>query len=197
MSAPMPNPTDALAQLAPSAASAEPPHALKGLMAYPLSLADLWPWILAAVLAVVIFLVIWRYFKNRKPKAQPLVVEDPFLVLERRLNHLLPPNPFDAKKSIQYYFDLNMLFRQIIEFCSGVPATDLTLQELKGPLRQKSVLSRETTEEMLSFLERCEYIKFAGLVTDLAEAENSHRQVKQWVAYLKPKPISDGNDNRT
>ena len=193
MSAPMPNPVDTLG---PSATS-QAPHDLKGLMAYPLSLLDLWPWFLAAALASAIGLVILWYLKNRKPKAKPQVIEDPFLALERQLYHMVPPTPFEAKKGIQYYFDLNMLFRQIIEFCSGLPATDLTLQELKGPLRQKSILSRDTTEELLSFLERCESIKFAGLDTDLAEAENSHRQVKQWVTYLKPKQISDGNDNRT
>ncbi len=196
MSAPMPNPADALAQLGPTAAN-QPPHDLKGLLSYPLSLLDLWPWLLAATLASAIVLVVLWYLKNRKPKAKPQIIEDPFLVLERQLYRMAPPTPFEDKKSIQYYFDLNMLFRQIIEFCSGVRATDLTLQELKGPLREKSILSRDTTEELLNFLERCEHIKFAGLMTDLAEAEHSHKQVKQWVSYLKPKQISDGNDNRT
>lgn len=165
----------------------QPPHGVKELIPYAMSWDEIVPklLILLGILTLcVLCILLWR--KYRKKKVVPVIQEDPFVVLQRRLANLLPPEPFEGKKCVQYFFDLNMIFREFIELGTGIPATDLTLQELREPLRSKTKLSREIADDFLQFLERCEYIKFAGLFTEIHEAKQSHSQVTEWVKYLKP-----------
>ncbi len=167
------------------------PHGLRGLLSYPFSWEDAWPWLLALlVLLLVLGLLFYLWKKNQKSRpAKVEAPEDPFRVLERQLQNLQPPDPFLGKQGVQFFFELNMLLRQFLELCSGLAATDLTLQELKEPLRTKSPLSRETTEDLIRFLERSESIKFANVPTDLAEARQSYTQVQEWVSYMRPKRL--------
>ena len=162
------------------------PHGLRGLSQYPVRWEDLWPILVLVVLVILVLgllFYLWRR-SRQKPKA-PLVPVDPFTVLESRLREMRPPEPFEGKAQSQYFFDLNMIFRECLELGLKFPATDLTLQELKEPLRRKSSLSRETTEEIIRFLERCDAIKFAGLSTDLHEAQESHLRVLEWFSYFR------------
>jgi hypothetical protein len=174
-----------------------PPHGMRDIIPYGLSWDEIWPKLLLALmilLACALLYFLWkRYFKK---KIKEVVPEDPFVVLESRLAKMHPPEPFEGKSCVQYFFDLNMIFRQFIELTSGVPATDLTLQELKEPLRFKSPLSRDTTEEVIRFLERSENIKFAGFFTDINEAKESHLQVMRWVSYLRPRRIMNEAEHK-
>ena len=190
MSATLPNSPTLMPGPLASPQAEQLPHGLRGLLAYRFSWDSLWPWLalsLGSLIVLGILYHLWKKYKNRPSK--PVAPEDPFLTLERQLHALLPPQPFSGKPGTQYFFELSMLFRQFLELSSGVQATDLTLQELKEPLRRKSSLSRETTEEVIKFLERCDYVKFAGIPADLAEAQASHTQVLQWVRYLRPRRL--------
>src|SRR3989338_4648031 len=100
---------------------------------------------------------------------------------------MFPPKDFQGKKAIDYFFELNMAFRQYIEARAPIRATDLTLRELRGPLRDRCPLSRDNIEDVLKFLERSEYVKYAGVVTDFQEAVDSHAQVLQWVTFMRQK----------
>ena len=194
---------DALANTNPPPASLSPPalpakgqegplpHDIRGLLDYPFTLGNL-RWLLLAVAVLALLGLAYWFWKRRKRVLPQPPPEDPFTVLERQLRALLPPQPFEGKPRTQYFFDLNMILRQGLELSSPIRATDLTLQELKEPLRQKSQLSRDTVEDVLRFLERSEAIKFADAQTEIAEAERSHQQVLQWVAFLRPKRLDPG-----
>lgn len=165
------------------------PHGFEGLVSYPFYY-DLW-WKIAmglgGCLLLLLIVFLWRRFR-RKEKEEPVPVrEDPYLLLKRELEDLAVPEPFVGIRSVQFFFDLNMLFRKFIELGLLIPATDLTLKELKEPLRRKSKFSRKMTEDCIAFLERCDHIKFAGAQTDMREAQDSYLKVQEWVVYLRPK----------
>ncbi|MBI2603569.1 MAG: hypothetical protein HYW48_10995 [Deltaproteobacteria bacterium] len=161
------------------------PHGLKGLIAYPFSLGAWW-WLVVAGLMIACILFAW-WWKNRSRTVAPEPREDPLLTLEKKLSNMLPPKDFHGKKAIDYFFELNMTFRQYIEARAPIRATDLTLRELRGPLRDRCPLSRDNIEDVLKFLERSEYVKYAGIVTDFQEAVDSHAHVLQWVRFMRPK----------
>ncbi len=175
-----------------------PPHGLRDLIPYKFFWEDLWPKALVVLGILLLLFILYKLGKKFFKRAPKVVIpEDPFLVLERKLSKMLPPEPFEGKPSTQYFFDLNMIFRQFLELCLKIPATDLTLQELKEPLRFKSPLSREVTEDILKFLERSEYIKYAGFETNLDEAKECHLQVIKWVSYIRPRRLEESSKDQS
>lgn len=184
-------------QQIPSTQNDTLPHGLRDLIPYPESWLEFMArWFLPFLIicfCLVVAIFLWKKFRRKKVKE--VIPEHPFILLERKLSSLQAPEPFEGKKSTQYFFDLNMIFRQFIELSFAIPATDLTLKELREPLRLKSSFSRELTEEVLKFLERTERLKFAGVSTNIEEAKECHAQVLQWVSFLKQKHFQEEGYN--
>lgn len=169
------------------------PHGLRGLLAYPFAWKDWWWLILACLVIASLWGVLWwRQRRKKEVKAKP--EEDPLVTLERVLRNMVPPREFRGKPAIDYVFELNMTFRQYIEARAPIRATDLTLRELRKPLREKCPLSRDTIDDVLRFLERSEAIKYAGAKTDLEEAVDFHAQVLKWVSFMRPKHLSESKE---
>lgn len=80
-----------------------------------------------------------------------------------------------------------MAFRQILEQAYSFPATDLTLKELKQPLKQKVSFDGYSYDAMLQFFERCDLIKFAKAPTHENEALSFHGQALSWAKAIVAK----------
>jgi hypothetical protein len=114
---------------------------------------------------------------------------DPWATLGERLRRLLPPSQFAPGRDQEtYYYELSLLLREALELKTAVRATDLTLGELRGPLRRHLQPSSFPVEDLLHFLERADMIKFAGVTSTREEALLEHQRVTQWVDDLRPRP---------
>ncbi|MFK7827534.1 MAG: hypothetical protein AB8G05_25540 [Oligoflexales bacterium] len=168
------------------------PHPIVELAEYPFRVPLTW-WIALAViiLAVVLGLLIWRWYKKKNEVHYAPRSEPPLLLMLRSLEAQKPPSPFPESMHCDYFFTLSMAFRQILEQAYSFPATDLTLKELKKPLEQRVKFKGYDRSDMIKFFERCDLIKFAKAPTHENEAMSYHTQVMAWAKAIVDKSIQD------
>lgn len=168
------------------------PHDIRGLLPYQ---TPWWHYALAALLAVMLgALLVWGLWHLRlhwKRRTQVVPPIDPWAVLESRIQVLLPPGDF-PRGPVQetYFFNLSLLLREAIELRTRVPATDLTLYELRSPLRRKLPFAPEEIESVLGFLERADMVKFASASSQREEALGDQNRVQKWISQLRPRVSS-------
>ena len=163
------------------------PHDIRGLIPYQPTVLDRWPWILGAILllALLIFAgLYWRKFRARKAVEPPV---DAWDLLEQRLARLVPGEPFTDSIRVAFFYELSLGLREAIERRTGVRATDMTLDELREPLRRKLPLSAGETEELLAFLQRADLVKFAEVAATADEALAEGLRVRNWTSSLRPR----------
>ncbi len=174
--------------LAPGATTGEQalPHDIRGLVPYRASLLDYWPYAagLMALLVGLAGLLWWR--RRRAAQMPPAPPADPWDVLAGKLAQLSVPRPFGLQEQAEYFFHLSLLLREAIELRTGLRATDLTLGELKTPLRNKLPLPTGDIDGVLAFLERADYVKFAGRPASTEEAVFAREQATAWTRRLRP-----------
>lgn len=158
---------------AQSTQQSAPPHGILGLMEYPYRIP--WEWVLPAIAAGALIALlsywIWKKFlRNQNDLGKFATPIDLIPSLESRLKTLAPQEPFSGKNAENFYYQLSMTFREILEICCQFPATDFTQKELKGPIGAIDFLTRREKEFILNFLGRSDLIKFAGAGTNKDEA---------------------------
>jgi hypothetical protein len=172
------------------------PHDIRGLLPYQ---TPWWHYALAGLAAVVVAGLlawgIWYLLKKRRSKAREERPVDPWDALESRLGVMLPPGEF-PRGIVQenYFYSLSLILREAVELKTGIRATDLTLYELKNPLRRQLPFREEDIEAVIHFLERADMVKFAGAPSQREEALGDHGRVKMWVRELRPRPQPVGGD---
>lgn len=166
------------------------PHDIRGLLPYQT------PWWHYALGGVAAFIVagllawgIWYLLKKRRTKIREERPVDPWDALESRLAVMLPPGEF-PRGLVQenYFYGLSLILREAVELRTGIRATDLTLYELKNPLRRQLPFKQEDIESVIHFLERADMVKFAEAPSQREEALGDHGRVQRWVRDLRPRP---------
>jgi hypothetical protein len=166
------------------------PHDIRGLLPYQ---TPWWHYALAGVAAFIVAGLlawgIWYLLKKRRKKMREERPVDPWDALESRLGVMLPPGEF-PRGIIQenYFYSLSLILREAVELRTGIRATDLTLYELKNPLRRQLPFKQEDIESVIHFLERADMVKFAEAPSQREEALGDHERVRRWVRELRPRP---------
>lgn len=169
-------------------AVAKLPHDIADLVPYQPGVRDyLLPALAVLVLSgLVAGLLRWLIKRQRRALANPKTTPvDPWLALAQHLAGLQVRPDWAAKEREEYFYALSMGLRQAIELSIGARATDMTLHELKAPLREQLPLPAATTAEMLALLERCDLVKFAGMPAASVEAEAAKSKVLAWIGSLQ------------
>lgn len=172
--------------------SAELPHDIRGLVP---NTPPWWSFVILALLVIAaVVLAIWLYrkWKGRKPTPAQSTQIDPWASLHGRVGGMVVPTNFEpGRPQEDYFYGLSLLLREGVELRTRVPATDLTLQELKEPMRKKLPLATPEVNAVLEFLERADMIKFASAPSDRAEAEKFRGIVAGWLKKLEPRGDED------
>lgn len=166
------------------------PHDIHGLIPYQPSLLDYWPWLLVTVLLAGVILLAWSWWKRRRKQPKPVAPIDPWELLEQRIQSLVPADPFVGKEREQFFYDLSLALREAIERRIGLRATDMTLYELRLPLRDKLPFSQEVIDAVLAFLQRADFIKFAEAPVSREQALADADDVRRWAMELRRQPES-------
>lgn len=155
-----------------------------------------WPWwvwgliVLVVVLTIPLAIYLMRKWREHRARVKPVGPVDPWETLAARLKGMLAPMDFPVGRPQEdHYYAMSLLLREAIEMRTKIPATDLTLQELRDPLRKKLPLETSEVEAVLNFLERADLVKFAGRPSDRPEAEVHRARIAGWLESLKPKSI--------
>lgn len=169
------------------------PHGLRGLTPYRGEPWESWVWWSIAAAALVLALLAgWLWWWKKRPRsdeaARPVPVTRAELLANAhaRLKALVPPEPFfDPDVQRLYFADLSMALRLCIEHACGVAASDMTLRELRRSLPETAPRERrEDVQAWLEFFQQADAVKFAGVPTDLTQAQRCHTHCMRWAQAL-------------
>lgn len=161
-----------------------PPHGIYTLMPWR------FPWVTLAVivlLVVALGVAIILYLRHRRPTvvtSTAVTPRDRVRDTRAKIVRLKPPEPFPVGVVQEnYFFELGIALRELIEYRFQLPVIGATLQEVQ-PRLQALPLSRTTIADMSVFMQRADAIKFAAQPSTLEQARRDHQQVIVWMQRL-------------
>ena len=140
------------------------PHDLRGQMKYPLTAAEVIPWLLGfwAVVLVIVGLVAWIR-SRRRSDSDPAFREPAHITALRKLDKWRGDKYWAPEKQKQFYTGVTDALREYIVARYGVGAMEMTTAEIFSDLRKTDVPA-DLYEEMKALFERADFVKFAKYV---------------------------------
>jgi len=132
---------------------------------------------IAALLALVAGIFLFRYLKSRKT-GEPILpkkVEPPRPAHEvalEALNALTASNLLNQGEIKEYYIQLSDIIRDYIERRYYISAPEMTTTQVLREMKQQH-LEKDSIEMMRTFLSSCDMVKFAKYIPSEAETEKS------------------------
>ena len=154
-------------------------------LAAPIQMREVFPWILGALLLVLVCLGIWLLLKRRKTHvdADGNIVRGPVIPPYDKavtdLENLRQQKLWQSGKVKEYFSSLTDIAREYIEGQFGVNAVEMTtddiLEEVK-PLR----FSQETYDKLKETMEVADLVKFAKYSAANLESENAMNRMTEF-----------------
>ena len=155
-------------------------------LAAPIQMREVYPWLLGALLLVLIGLGIWLLLKRRKVRVDengnivrgPVI--PPYDNAVTDLENLRQQKLWQSGKVKEYFSSLTDIAREYIEGQFGVNAVEMTtddiLEDIK-PLR----FSKETYDKLKETMEVADLVKFAKYSAANLESENAMNRMTEFV----------------
>lgn len=152
----------------------------------PVSMKEVFPWILGALLLILIGLVVWYFVKRRKTKVdengEPVKgpVVPPYNKALDDLESLKQQKLWQIGKLKEYYSGLSDIAREYIEGQFGVNAVEMTTDEI---LRELSKLDfdRQIYDKIKDAMDLSDLVKFAKYSASSLENDNAMDNVEGFV----------------
>ena len=152
-----------------------------------------WYFVAALILAFVVGLIIWLYFKelrNRKKYVStPLL--PPYEEALDNLTKLDKHQYLDRYQFYEYYSDLNYILRRYFTRRFNFPANALLSGELPEIMHQKEILTEGEKTDLATFLQAADMAKYARKFP----SEKEHKDFRNWAEEIihKTRPVVDEN----
>jgi len=155
-------------------------------LAAPITMKEVFPWILAVLLAILIGLGIWLFLKRRKTRVDedgnvikgPVI--PPYDKAVDELKRLREEKMWQSGKVKEYFSSLTDIAREYIEGQFGVNAVEMTtddiLDEIK-PLR----FPKETYNKLKNTMEVADLVKFAKYSASTLESDTALSDMTEFV----------------
>ena len=140
-----------------------------------------WYFVLGLLLAFVIGLIIWLYFKelkNKKYISTPLL--PPYEEALDNLRKLDKSKYISSERYYEYYSDLSYILRRYFTRRFEFPANALLTDDLPEAMYQKEYLTRDEKEELHQFLQDADLVKYARNIP----TQDKHTNYRKWVEDL-------------
>lgn len=151
---------------------------IKGPLNIPITFLEVLPYILIALAALTIVLLIIWYVRRRK-KNEPLIRLRPKVKLlphEKALQNLekLRTRKLWQQGNVkEYHSELTDILRTYIEEGFGVPAMESTTSEIVASLRDRGEFAKPVIEKLDEVLQTADMVKFAKSLPGPQENENA------------------------
>ncbi len=160
----------------------------------PVTLGEMLPWMLAALLVSVIIWFLMRYIKQLRKAKKPEEVEitpDPAHLIAFRELEKLKTEELWQKGEIKYYYTrLTEILRQYLENRFGVYSLELTTSETLDELVRKGFKKGDSYKVLKSVLTGADLVKFAKYSPETAEHDEHFQNSWNFVSATMKEEIA-------
>lgn len=165
----------------------------------PLTLGEVLPWVLVALLIIVLVLFIVRYIKNRKrmkPGYVPILNPDPAHVIAfSQLAKLKEEKLWEKGDLKGYYTRLTEIVRLYLENRYSILSLELTTIETLAELKKSGFKEDDLYRKLRTVLTGADLVKFAKFNPESSENELLFEYSWEFVEKTKLQPVEqDGED---
>lgn len=141
------------------------PHDIKGQIRYPLTFAEIFPWLAAFWGLAILVIVIACLVIIHKRKSDPAYVrKDPaHIVALRELDKYRGSKMWAPEKQKFFYSGVTDALREYISSRYGLSAMEMTTAEIFADMKTSDV-PKELLSEVQALFERADFVKFAKYV---------------------------------
>ena len=155
-------------------------------LAAPIQMREVFPWILGALLLVLVCLGIWLLLKRRKTHvdADGNIVRGPVIPPYDKavtdLENLRQQKLWQSGKVKEYFSSLTDIAREYIEGQFGVNAVEMTTDDILEEVKPLH-FSKETYDKLKETMEVADLVKFAKYSAANLESENAMNRMTEFV----------------
>ena len=137
-------------------------HDIKGQVRYPLTLAEILPYVQWALLIVsALILVVYFILRSFRKKEEDLHKDPAYIVALRQLDRYHSDKFWAPEKQKSFYSGVTDTLKAYIEDRFGVDAPEMTTAELFAELKSDKDITPELFNEMKELFETADFVKFA------------------------------------
>ena len=155
-------------------------------MAAPIQMKEVFPWILVALLAILIGIGIWFFVKRRKVRVdeEGNIVRGPVIPPYDKavgdLNKLREEKLWQSGKVKEYFSSLTDIAREYIEGQFGVNAVEMTTDDILEEIKPLH-FSKETYNKLKDTMEVADLVKFAKYSASTLESDTALSSMTEFV----------------
>lgn len=137
-------------------------HDIKGQIRYPVTLAEILPYVVVVWLAAVLGILIWALVGSRRRKAAEEAAhkDPPYIVALRKLEGYRSDKYWVPERQKAFYSGITDAVREYIDSRYGIDAPEMTTAELFDDLKKTDVPA-DLFLEMKDLFETADLVKFA------------------------------------
>ncbi len=140
------------------------PHDIKGQIRYPVTFAEVVPWLLAAlVLAGLVFLAVWLIRKLSRKGLGAKETDPPYVVALRKLDRYRGDRFWAPDRQKSFYSGVTDALKEYMDASFGVDAPEMTTAELFAALKTREEITPEMYSSLQELFETADYVKFAKM----------------------------------
>ena len=138
------------------------PHDIKGVIRYPVTFAEVAPWVAGGLLLIgLIALIVWLIVRYRRSHNPEFIRKDPdHIVALRKLDQYRGNKMWAPEKQKVFYSGITDTLREYIADRYGICAMEMTTAEIFADMKNTDV-PQELREEMRQLFELADFVKFA------------------------------------
>lgn len=140
------------------------PYDIKGQIRYPLTFAEVIPWVGLAALLTALLWGLFRFIRMKKENksffGKPVVQDPPHITALRALEKIRSQKLWQNDRQKQFYTAVTDVLRQYMAQRYGISALEQTSAEIMDNLRDKGI-SEALMERIKDLFTTADYVKFA------------------------------------
>ena len=148
------------------------PHDIKGQIRYPLTFAEIFPWVLGVCAAVLLMIFAIRFIIMRRRAEDPAYAhKDPaHIIALRKLDKYRGSKMWAPEKQNLFYSGVTDTLREYISSRYGVPAMEMTTAQIFDDMKATDA-PEALLKEVRELFDRADFVKFAKYVA--SEEDNA------------------------
>jgi low affinity Fe/Cu permease len=162
-------------------------------MEAPISWSDIWPWMLAFIVFILVIFLLKKYAFNRKEKVkiekQEVIIPADIIAL-KQLKKLDKSKLWQAGNVKEYHAKISEIIRRYTENRFNFIALELATDEIINELKSK--VNNEQLTSITILLQRADLAKFAKIKPNEDENKESMQLAKHFIGQTKEKKLTNG-----